>query len=88
MKSLAVIITVRYMRGMARSDKTHPLTIWRKENGDRSLQSLADAVGCTQSFLSQVETGLKQPALPLASRLQRETGLPMTSFLKEPEAAQ
>lgn len=88
MKSLAVIITLRYMRGMARSEKTHPLTQWRKANGDLSLQALADEVGCTQSFLSQLETGLKQPALPLASRLHRKTGLPMTAFLKEAEAAQ
>lgn len=74
---------------MARSDKTHPLYFWRKENGNRSLQSLADDIGCTQSFLSQLEAGKKQPSLKLAARLHRETGIPIEAFAKEEaEAAQ
>ena len=68
---------------MARTEKTHPLYLWRKQNGDRSLQSLADEVDCTPSFLSQIELGEKQPSLSMAARLQRATGLPMDAFLKE-----
>lgn len=73
---------------MARTEKTHRLFVWRKEHGNRSLQSVADAVGCTQSFLSQVETGQKQPSLTLAARLHRETGIPMDAFLRVAEAAE
>lgn len=69
---------------MAKAEKTHPLFHWRKEK-DKSLQSLADDLGCTQSFLSQIELGEKQPSLTMAARLQRATGLPMEAFLKEAE---
>jgi transcriptional regulator with XRE-family HTH domain len=67
---------------MARTEKTHPLFHWRKQHGDRSLQSLADEIGCTQSFLSQIELGEKQPSLGMAARLHRATELPMEAFLK------
>jgi transcriptional regulator with XRE-family HTH domain len=67
---------------MAKIEKTHPLFFWRKEKG-KSLQALATDLECTQSFLSQIELGEKQPSLGMAARLQRVTGLPMESFLKE-----
>lgn len=73
---------------MARTEKTHPLYFWRKANGNRSLQSVAAAVGCTQSFLSQLETREKQPSLTLATRLHRETGIPIEAFARDVEAAQ
>lgn len=73
---------------MARNEKTHPLYHWRIEHGRRSLQSLADEVGCTQSHLSEIENWNNEPSLDLAARLHRATGIPMTSFIKQAEAAQ
>lgn len=68
---------------MTRPKKTHPLFHWRKQNDNLSLQALAGKVGCTQSFLSQVEAGLKQPSLKMAMKLHTETGLPVEAFAKE-----
>jgi transcriptional regulator with XRE-family HTH domain len=85
-KSLAVIITLRYKGVMARPSKDHPLYHWRMANGRRSLQSLAEAVGCTQPHLSEIENWKNEPSLDLTARLHRETGLPMTSFVKQSEA--
>jgi transcriptional regulator with XRE-family HTH domain len=73
---------------MARPEKTHPLFHWRKANGNRSLQSIADAIGCTQSHLSEIENWKNEPSLELAARLHRETGLAMTAFVKQAETAQ
>lgn len=81
-KSLAVIITVRYVAGMARPDKKHPLAFWRRTN-ERSLQSLASEIGCTQSFLSEVENGNRTPSLKMAARLNRATGVPIEAFVRE-----
>jgi transcriptional regulator with XRE-family HTH domain len=72
---------------MSRPEKTHPLFHWRKANGNVSLQDLADDLKCTQSFLSQIETGLKQPSLTLAVKLSDLTGIPVEAFAKT-EAAQ
>lgn len=73
---------------MSRPEKTHPLFHWRKANGNISLQRLADDLDCTQSFLSQIETGQKQPSLTLAVRLRDKTGIPVEAFAKQAEAAQ
>jgi transcriptional regulator with XRE-family HTH domain len=67
--------------------KSHPLTLWRKENR-LPMQELADKLDCTQSFLSQIETGKRQPSLGMAAKLSRETGIPMEAFAKQVEAAQ
>jgi transcriptional regulator with XRE-family HTH domain len=71
---------------MSRPEKNHPLFHWRKANGNVSLQSLADKVGCTQSFLSQVETGIKRPSLKTAMKLHAQTGIPLEQFAKEESA--
>jgi transcriptional regulator with XRE-family HTH domain len=67
--------------------KTHPVYLWRKSSGV-SQRSLADAIGCNQSFLSLLEAGERSPSLALAARLKRATGLPLETFVKETEAAQ
>jgi transcriptional regulator with XRE-family HTH domain len=67
---------------MARLEKNHPLAFWRRTN-DRSLQSLASEVGCTQSFLSEVENGNRTPSLKMAARLNRATGVPIEAFVRE-----
>lgn len=87
-KSLAVIITIGYKGGMARPVKDHPLFHWRMANGRRSLQSLADEIGCTQSHLSEIENWNNEPSLELAARLFRVTSIPIESFVKQGEAAQ
>ena len=71
------------IRGMARPEKNHPLFHWRKKHDNLSLQALASKIGCTQSFLSQVEAGLKQPSLKTAMKLHTETGIPVEAFAKE-----
>lgn len=57
-------------------------------NGRRSLQSLADEIGCTQSHLSEIENWNNEPSLELAARLFRVTSIPIESFVKQGEAAQ
>jgi transcriptional regulator with XRE-family HTH domain len=64
-----------------RTEKNHPLTIWRKENG-LPMQALADKVECAQSFLSQIENGKRQPSLKTAAKLSKETGLPIEAFVE------
>lgn len=70
---------------MARTQKDHPLSKWRKDNGAVTLQALADDIGCTQSFLSQVEAGQKQPSLTMAMKLRERTGLSLESFARQTE---
>jgi transcriptional regulator with XRE-family HTH domain len=67
--------------------KTHPVYLWRKNSG-ASQQALAAEIGCTQSFLSQIEAGERSPSLAMAARLKRATGLPLETFVKDSEAAQ
>lgn len=73
---------------MSKPAKTHPLFHWRKANGNVSLQKLADDVGCTQSFLSQIEAYQKQPSLKTAMQLREKTGLPLEDFAMKAEPAQ
>ncbi len=73
---------------MARPEKTHPLFHWRKANGNRSLQSIADQIGCTQSHLSEIENWKNEPSLELAARLHTHTGIDMKRFVKQTEPAQ
>jgi transcriptional regulator with XRE-family HTH domain len=60
---------------------THPMRTWRKENG-KTLADMAELVGVVPSYLSDIERFLKQPSLDLAAKLQDETGIPATRFLK------
>lgn len=73
---------------MARPEKTHPLFHWRKANGNRSLQSIAAEIGCTQSHLSEIENWKNEPSLELAARLHTCTGIDMKAFVKSTEPAQ
>jgi transcriptional regulator with XRE-family HTH domain len=72
---------------MAKSTKTHPVYLWRKSGGI-SQQALAAEIGCTQSFLSQIEAGERSPSLVMAARLKRATGLPFETFVKDAEVVQ
>jgi transcriptional regulator with XRE-family HTH domain len=72
---------------MAKSTKTHPVYLWRQASGV-SQRSLADEIGCNQSFLSLIEAGERSPSLVMAARLKRATGLPLETFVKDSESAQ
>jgi transcriptional regulator with XRE-family HTH domain len=64
------------------TEKQHPLTRWRKESR-LPMQALADKVECAQSFISQIESGKRQPSLKMAAKFSRETGIPIEAFVKE-----
>jgi 2-dehydro-3-deoxyphosphooctonate aldolase (KDO 8-P synthase) len=51
----------------------HPLTAWRKQDR-RTLVSLADALGCAPSHLSQIESRKTNPSLALISKLKAVSG--------------
>lgn len=73
---------------MARPEKTHPLYHWRRLNGSKTLQEVADLVGTTQSHLSEIENWNNEPSLDLAARLHNVTKIDMKQFVKPREAAQ
>jgi transcriptional regulator with XRE-family HTH domain len=64
----------------------HPLRAWRKTNG-KTLADISQKVGVVPSYLSDIERFLKQPSLPLAAKLEAETGIPARDFVNR-EAAQ
>lgn len=45
-----------------------PLRVWR-EHRELTLQMLADKVGVSKAYLSEIETGKKEPSLDVAGRL-------------------
>jgi len=65
----------------------HPLRRWRKEH-KKTLADLAGTVRVTSSHLSEIENWKNEPSLDLASRLQRETGIEMSAFVKPGEVTQ
>jgi transcriptional regulator with XRE-family HTH domain len=77
-----------YMQGMARPEKNHPLYHWRKINGNKTLEELAEEVGVTQSHLSEIENWNNVPSLDLVARLSALTGIDMKDFVKATESAQ
>lgn len=51
------------------------LAKWRKAAGREATQAkFAERLGISRSYLSEIETGAKKPALDLAFRIERETG--------------
>lgn len=73
---------------MARPEKNHPLYRWRKLNGNKTLQELADELGgVTQSHLSEIENWNNEPSLDLAARLHKHTGIDMKDFVRATEGA-
>ncbi len=71
---------------MAR-DTNHPMREWRRLNG-KTLQDVANDVGCTQPHLSEIENWKNEPSLDLTARLSSLTGIDMKAFVKQTEAAQ
>lgn len=49
---------------------------WRKERGDSQV-SLAAALGITQTYLSEIETGAKRPGFGLVEDIATVTGIPI-----------
>lgn len=53
--------------------------IRKKEN--ITLSALSSDIGCTASYLSQIERGLREPSLPMLRKLSEALNVPMVSFL-------
>lgn len=51
----------------------HPLRLWRKRE-NVTLAALGRQVGVSPSHLSEIERGLDDPSMGLATRLSRATG--------------
>lgn len=59
-------------------DSVHPVRAYRKaHHPPLALEQLAGAVGVTKATLSRVETGKLPLTVPLATKISRETGIPM-----------
>lgn len=48
-----------------------------------TLESLANAAGCSKSYLSQIENGLSSPSLAVLGTLAKELNTSVASLLKE-----
>lgn len=56
----------------------------RKQKGIKGYQ-LAERVGITGAYLSQIETGKKEPAIEVLRKISNELQIPLfTFFLEEP----
>lgn len=70
----------------------HPLQQWfkaQKESGQRApKQTLAKAVGCSSSRITQILRYGSPPSLALAAKLSERTGIPVLEFVPQREAAQ
>lgn len=57
-----------------------------------TLSSLSSDIGCTASYLSQIERGLREPSLPMLRKLSESLNIPMVSLISpanpESEAAE
>lgn len=58
----------------------------RLKNG-YTLTRLSEEIGCTASFLSQIERGLKEPSLAMLRKLSNSLGEPIYYFLSSAEDA-
>lgn len=68
---------------------THPLRRWRDSQTPRkTLAALAVEARVSASHLSEIENWNNDPSLELAGRLHTLTGIDMTKFIKQSEAAQ
>lgn len=46
-----------------------------------TLSALSADIGCTASYLSQIERGLREPSLPMLRKLSEALNIPMVSLL-------
>lgn len=52
--------------------------IRKKKNITRS--ALSADIGCTASYLSQIERGLREPSLPMLRKLSEALNIPMEGY--------
>jgi putative transcriptional regulator len=57
------------------------LVDYRKESG-MSQQELADIVGISRNYISEIENGVKRPSGPVALRLAETLGFDMSIFFE------
>ena len=55
------------------------LLLWLAEQ-NKSQRELADAIGISQQYLSQILTGDRSVSLPVAVEIERVTGIPVVDF--------
>lgn len=65
--------------------KQHPFRTWREANG-LTLAEIATDVDCVPSYISDIERGIKQPSLTVASKLSKMSGIPVDKFVLEAAA--
>lgn len=59
----------------------------RVARGDRRQREMAELLGCTPSFLCNVERGRKRPGVDKLARWRAVTGVPPEAFYPELAAA-
>jgi transcriptional regulator with XRE-family HTH domain len=59
---------------------------WLDRTGRRHTQ-VAIALGISKAHLSNLQSGLRQPSLPLAKRIAELTGIPVSSWGATTKAA-
>lgn len=66
------------------SDSPHPLKLWIEAHSSRI--AVAQAVGCSTAYLSEIVNWKKEPSLEMAGRLSAATGgaVPLSAFLRNP----
>lgn len=69
---------------------THPLRAWRlRQRPPVNQQQIAERVGVgSKASISRIENWEREPSLTLAAKLSEETGIPISRFVKQGEAAQ
>ena len=53
-----------------------------RENDNRTHEWLAARVGVDRSYISMLRSGQRQPSLPVALAIERETGVPVEALVK------
>jgi transcriptional regulator with XRE-family HTH domain len=67
---------------------THSLTDWLRET-ERQQTDLADELGISRAYLSQIIAGLRRPSPEVAARIDAVTGVDARTLLRIPlEAAE
>jgi transcriptional regulator with XRE-family HTH domain len=67
---------------------THSLTDWLRET-ERQQTDLADELGISRAYLSQIIAGLRRPSPEVAARIEAVTGVDARTLLRIPlEAAE
>jgi transcriptional regulator with XRE-family HTH domain len=59
----------------------------RQWRGDRSQSTIAGILGISQTYVSDLENGVKEPGKHLAIKLSELTGYPLEAFIRSEKAS-